>query len=40
MAVKGNDRQVLEMLSTQGINVTVNGPVGGPVDASPRKADK
>jgi hypothetical protein len=26
MAVKGNDRQVLDMLAAQGINVTVNAP--------------
>ena len=28
MAVKGNDRQVLDMLATQGLSVTVNGTAG------------
>ena len=28
MAVKGNDRQALDMLATQGLSVTVNGTAG------------
>ena len=28
LAVKGNDRQVLDMLATQGLSVTVNGTSG------------
>lgn len=31
MAVKGNDRQVLDMLATQGLNVTVNGTTTGAI---------
>ncbi len=35
MGVKGNDRQVLNMLAAQGLTVTVNTPDATPVDASP-----
>ena len=40
MAVKGNDRQVLDMLAGQGINVTVNGPATGSGEAPVRKGEK
>ena len=44
MAVKGNDRQVLNMLASQGLTVTVNGPAAAPADATsgtaPGKGDK
>jgi|GEM_PF-527486 len=40
MAVKGNDRDVLNMLASQGINVTVNNPPAAAADASVRKGDK
>lgn len=40
MAVKGNDRQVLDMLATQGLSVTVNGPATGAADAPARKGEK
>jgi hypothetical protein len=36
-AVKSNDRQVLDMLASQGLNVSVNSPAG---DAGARKGDK
>lgn len=35
LAVKANDKAVLDMLGAQGISVTVNAP-----DPAPRKADK
>ena len=40
MAIKGNDRQVLDMLAAQGLNVTVNGPAASPVEPAPRKGEK
>ena len=40
MAVKGNDRQVLDMLATQGINVTVNSPAASSNEAPARKGEK
>jgi len=42
MAVKGNDKQVLDMLAAQGINVTVNPPDAAPAAlATPsKKGDK
>lgn len=39
LAVKNNDRAILDMLGTQGISVTVNGPTPGE-PASVRKAEK
>lgn len=39
-AVKANDREVLNMLSSQGISVTVNGPMTLPADAPSGKASK
>jgi hypothetical protein len=32
MAVKGNDREVLNMLAAQGLTVTVNGAAGDPAN--------
>lgn len=40
MAVKGGDRQVLEMLAGQGISVTVNGPAAGSGEPTARKGEK
>ena len=40
MAVKGNDRQVLDMLAAQGLNVTVNSPAASSNEAAPRKGEK
>ena len=41
MGVKGNDREVLNMLAAQGLTVTVNAPNAGSTTASPPgKADK
>ena len=40
MAVKGNDRQVLDMLAAQGLSVTVNTPSAPVVEAAPRKGEK
>ena len=40
MAVKGNDRQVLDMLSAQGLNVSVNNPVTLPVEPTAAKSEK
>jgi hypothetical protein len=40
MAVKGNDRQVLNMLASQGLNVTVNAPPATPDEATARKGQK
>ena len=37
LAVKGNDRHVLDMLAAQGLSVSVNGPAA---EAPTRKADK
>ena len=35
MAVKGNDRQVLDMLAAQGLNVSMNNPVNAPSEPAP-----
>ena len=40
MAVKGNDRQVLAMLSAQGLTVSVNNPVSAPAETAPAKSEK
>ena len=40
MAVKGNDRQVLDMLSAQGLSVSVNNPVTVPAEPAPAKSEK
>ena len=41
MGVKGNDREVLNMLAAQGLTVTVNAPGAGSTAASPTgKVDK
>jgi|SRR5450755_1965746 hypothetical protein len=40
LAVKANDREVLNMLAAQGFTVTVNGPATSPADAAPRKGEK
>jgi hypothetical protein len=40
MAVKSNDRQVLEMLAAQGLSVSVNNPVTGSNAAAPSKSEK
>ena len=40
MAIKGNDRQVLDMLAAQGLNVTVNGAAASPVESVLRKGEK
>ena len=41
MGVKGNDREVLNMLAAQGLTVTVNAPSAGSTAASPTgKVDK
>ena len=40
MAVKGNDRQVLDMLAAQGLNVTVNAPDAVSKEAPARKGEK
>jgi len=40
MAVKGNDRQVLDMLAAQGLNVTVNNATSTSSDGAPRKGEK
>lgn len=40
MAVKGNDRQVLDMLSAQGLTVSVNNPVSAPAQTAPAKSEK
>ena len=40
LAVKANDREVLNMLAAQGISVTVNGPAAAPAGSTPRKAEK
>jgi hypothetical protein len=41
MGVKGNDREVLNMLAAQGLTVTVNAPNGESTTASPSgKGDK
>jgi hypothetical protein len=40
MAIKGNDRQVLDMLAAQGLSVTVNGPAAQPAEPAARKGEK
>ena len=45
MAVKGNDKQVLDMLAAQGLSVTVNTPdapaaTAAPAPAAVKKGDK
>jgi len=41
LAVKGNDREILNMLGSLGISVTVNNPtVTAPAGAAPRKGEK
>ena len=35
MAVKDNDRQMLNMLAAQGLTITVNAPAAAPVAAAP-----
>ena len=40
MAVKGNDRQVLDMLSAQGLNVSVNSPAIVPAAPAAVKSEK
>ena len=40
MAVKGNDRQVLNMLAAQGLSVTVNSPSANANETPARKGEK
>jgi len=40
MAVKGNDRQVLNMLAAQGLSVTVNSPSANSNEIPARKGEK
>ncbi len=41
MAVKGNDKQVLDMLAAQGLSVTVNTPdAPAPANSTAKKGDK
>ena len=40
MAVKSNDRQVLDMLSAQGLSVSMNSPVTAPIEPAPQKSEK
>ena len=40
MAVKGNDRQLLDMLAAQGLSVTVNTPAPAAADMPARKGEK
>ena len=40
MAVKGNDRQVLDMLAAQGLNVSMNNPVNAPSEPAPLQSAK
>jgi ABC-type antimicrobial peptide transport system ATPase subunit len=40
MAVKGNDRQVLDMLSAQGLSVSVNNPTAASSEPSLQKSEK
>jgi hypothetical protein len=40
MAVKGNDRKVLDMLATQGLNVSVQKPAAAPADPAPSTTEK
>ena len=39
-AVKGNDRQVLDMLAAQGLSVTVNTPAPAAAEMPARKGEK
>lgn len=40
MAVKGNDRQVLDMLAAQGLSVSMNNPVNAPSEPAPPQSAK
>jgi len=40
LAVKGNDQQLLAILSAQGLSVTVDGPVAAPPAPAARKPEK
>lgn len=40
MAVKTNDQQVVDMLASQGLNITVNGPAGAVQVVPAKKADQ
>ena len=40
MGVKGNDRQVMDMLTKQGISVTVQTPITTSNEAAPPKGEK
>lgn len=40
MAIKSNDRQVLDMLAAQGLNVTVNTPPAAANEAPARASEK
>jgi hypothetical protein len=40
MAVKSNDRQVLDMLSAQGLSVSVSNPVAAPSEPAAQKSEK
>ena len=40
MAVKGNDRPVLDMLAAQGLNVSVQKAAVTPAEAAPSNAEK
>lgn len=40
MAVKGNDRKVLDMLAAQGLNVSVQKPAVTPAEPAPSNAEK
>lgn len=40
MAVKGNDRQVLDMLAAQGLSVSMTNPVNAPSEPAPPQSAK
>jgi hypothetical protein len=40
MAVKGNDRKVLDMLAAQGLNVSVQKPTATPAESPPSNGEK
>jgi hypothetical protein len=40
MAVKSNDRQVLDMLAAQGLSVTMNSPIAASNELSAQKSEK
>jgi hypothetical protein len=40
MAVKGNDRKVLDMLAAQGLNVSVQKPTATPVEPAASNSEK